>query len=66
MDPFFLPPVLANRWRDGRQATGLRKNERQGSRGRDGEGDKNRRTSEPTGFRNESPANLGRDLIETR
>lgn len=30
IDPSFLPPVLVNRWSYGRQATGLRKNERKG------------------------------------
>lgn len=34
IDPSFLPPVLVNRWSDGSQATGLRKDERErGGRG---------------------------------
>lgn len=28
IDPSFLPPMLVNRWSGGRQARGLRKNER--------------------------------------
>ncbi len=35
IDPSFLPPMLVNRWSYGRQATGLRKNER--GRGRERE-----------------------------
>ncbi len=35
IDPSFLPPMLVNRWSDGRQATGLRKNERERSRERE-------------------------------
>lgn len=35
IDPSFLPPTLANRWSDGRQAAGLRKKERE--RGRESE-----------------------------
>lgn len=34
IDPSFLPPMLVNRWSDGRQATGLRKNERETGRER--------------------------------
>lgn len=47
IDPFFLPPMLVNRWGDGRQATGLRKNEREGGKGREREreGEKNRGTN---------------------
>lgn len=35
IDPSFLPPMLVNRWSDGRQATGLRKNKRERDRGRE-------------------------------
>lgn len=35
IDPSFLPPMLENRWSDGRQATGLRKNERERGRERE-------------------------------
>lgn len=49
IDPSFLPPMLVNRWSDGRQATGLRERERgrQRGRGRDGgwAGLQNRRKS---------------------
>lgn len=30
IDPSFLPPMLVNRWSDGRQATGLRGKEAEG------------------------------------
>lgn len=43
IDPSFLPPVLVNRWSDGRQATGLRKNER-GERGRGRESEEDCKT----------------------